>query len=102
VGSIDKLMLLEKMKEGIGRKYSDGIQVLTYSFEIQDDSRLTAVVNLDVSLNNRANIMEILKDLTVRNKISFTISDAVVEKLKWCFDDEAHKIRSKIKKVLDV
>jgi len=102
VNSIDKLMLLEKMKEEIGRDYSDGIQVLTHSFEIQDDSRLTAVVNLDVSLSDRANIMEILEDLTVRNKISVTITDAVIEKLKWCVDDEAHKTRSKIKKALDV
>ena len=102
MNTIDRLLLLKKMQKEIGRDYGDGVQVLTHEFEIQDDSRLTAVIKIDISLNDRTGVVETINKLINGNKICMAVTDVIIDKLKGYIKDEMYKIREQVKDVLDV
>ena len=102
MNTIDKLILLKKMQEEIGRDYGDGVQVLTHKFEIQDDSRLTAVIKIDISLNDRTDVVEVINNLINGNEIRMAVTNVIIDKLKGYIKDEMYKIREQVKDVLEV
>ena len=101
MNTIDKILLLKHMKNEIGRDYGDGIQVLTHGFEIQDNSRLTAVIKIDISLNDKTGVVEVVEQLMGEGKMRLAITNTIIEKLKIYIEDEIHRTREKVKEALN-